>query len=114
MKLITAIIQEDTLDRVREALISAEIGRITVARVDGHGRQEKTEIYRGQTVAPNLIPKVEIKIAVNDEFAEAAIQAILNAAKHGEEGCVGDGKIFVSALEECIRIRTGERGGAAI
>lgn len=114
MKLITAIIQEDTLDRVREALIAAEIGRITVARVDGHGRQEKTEIYRGQTVAPNLIPKVEIKIAVNDDFVETAIQAILQSAKHGDEGCVGDGKIFVSPLEECIRIRTGERGSAAI
>ena len=85
-----------------------------MARVDGHGRQEKTEIYRGQTVAPNLIPKVEIKIAVNDDFVETAIQAILQSAKHGDEGCVGDGKIFVSPLEECIRIRTGERGNAAI
>lgn len=114
MKLITAIIQEDKLDSVREALVSAEIGRITVTRVDGHGRQEKTEIYRGQTVVPNLIPKVEIKVGVNDSFVETAIEAILNAAKHGENGAVGDGKIFVTPLEECIRIRTGERGSEAI
>ncbi|MAS98409.1 MAG: transcriptional regulator [Kiritimatiellaceae bacterium] len=114
MKLITAIIQEDKLDSVREALVSAEIGRITVTRVDGHGRQEKTEIYRGQTVAPNLIAKVEIKIGVNDSFVDTAISAIVNAAKHGGEGTVGDGKIFVTPLEECIRIRTGERGKDAV
>lgn len=114
MKLITAIIQEDKLDEVREALTAAEIGRITVTRVDGHGRQEDTEIYRGQIVAPNLIPKVEIKIGVNEGFVEPAIEAILNAARHGAEGKIGDGKIFVTPLEECIRIRTGERGGEAI
>lgn len=114
MKLITAIIQEDKLDEVREALIAAEITRITVTRVDGHGRQEQTEIYRGQVVVPNLIPKVEIKIAVNDEFADITIGAILKAARHGKGGKVGDGKIFIAPLEECIRISDGERGGEAI
>jgi nitrogen regulatory protein P-II 1 len=113
MKLITAIIQEDKLDGVREALTAAEIGRITVNRVDGHGRQENTEIYRGLVVVPNLTPKVEVKIGVNEEFVDIAINAILKAARHGE-GRIGDGKIFITPLEECIRIRTGERGGEAI
>jgi nitrogen regulatory protein P-II 1 len=114
MKLITAIIQEDKLDEVREALTAAEIGRITVSRVDGHGRQETTEIYRGQVVAPNLIPKVEIKIGVNNEFVDVTVDAILKSARHGADGKIGDGKIFITPLEECIRIRTGERGGEAI
>ncbi|HEY5622069.1 MAG TPA: P-II family nitrogen regulator [Pontiella sp.] len=113
MKLITAIIQEDKLDGVREALTAAEIGRITVTRVDGHGRQESTEIYRGQVVAPNLIPKVEIKIGVNDAFVDITVDTILKAARHGD-GRIGDGKIFITPLEECIRIRTGERGSEAI
>jgi len=114
MKLITAIIQEDKLDEVREALVAAEIVRITVTRVDGHGQQEDTEIYRGQVVVPNLIPKVEIKIGVNEEFVDSAVDAILGAARHGESGAAGDGKIFIAPLDECIRIRTGERGGEAI
>ncbi|MDF7800382.1 P-II family nitrogen regulator [Pontiellaceae bacterium B1224] len=113
MKLITAIIQEDKLDEVREALTAAEIGRITVTRVDGHGRQEDTEIYRGQVVVPNLIPKVEVKVGVNEEFVDITVDAILKAARHGD-GKVGDGKIFVAPLDECIRIRTGERGSEAI
>ena len=114
MKLITAIIQEDKLDEVREALIAAEIVRITVTRVDGHGQQESTEIYRGLVVVPNLIPKVEVKIAVNNEFVDVTVDAILKTARHGEDGKVGDGKIFIAPLDECIRISTGERGGDAI
>jgi nitrogen regulatory protein P-II 1 len=114
MKLITAIIQESKLDEVREALIAAEITRITVSRVDGHGRQEGTEIYRGQVVVPNLIPKVEIKIGVNEEFVDITVNTILKSARHGESGKVGDGKIFITPLEECIRISNGERGGTAI
>jgi nitrogen regulatory protein P-II 1 len=114
MKLITAIIREEKLDEVREALIAAEITRITVSRVDGHGQQEGTEIYRGQVVVPNLIPKIELKIAVNDTFVDITIDTILKAARHGQEGKVGDGKIFITPLEECIRIRTGQRGGEAI
>lgn len=113
MKLITAIIQQDRLDAVRESLIAAEITRITVDRVSGHGRGSDEEIYRGQIVVPNLIPKVRIDIACNDEFVDIAINAIMKAAKHGE-GKIGDGKIFVTPLERCIRIRTGEQGKEAI
>ena len=113
MKLITAIIQEDKLDEVREALIQADISRITVNRVAGHGRQEDLDIYRGQKIAPGLIAKVEIKIACNDEFVKIATDTIISSAKH-DDGKIGDGKIFVTNLEECIRIRTNERGGDAI
>jgi len=116
MKLITAIIRENKLDQVREALIEAEITRITVNRVSGHGQQLKEEIYRGTKVIPNLIPKTRIDIAVNDDFVDITVDAILRSARttDGEEGNVGDGKIFITPLEECIRIRTGERGGSAI
>ncbi len=113
MKLITAIIPSDKLDQVREALIQAEIGRITVSRVTGHGQQEDPDLYRGQEVAPNLIPKVRLEIGVNDTFVDLTVDTIIAAARHGR-GEIGDGKIFVTPLEECIRIRTGERGGQAI
>uniref|UniRef100_Q3AP29 Nitrogen regulatory protein P-II n=1 Tax=Chlorobium chlorochromatii (strain CaD3) TaxID=340177 RepID=Q3AP29_CHLCH len=113
MKLITAIIQPDRLDRVREALIQADITRITVSRVTGHGRQEDIELYRGQQIAPNLLPKVRIDIAVNNEFVDVTVDTIIEAATHGV-GEIGDGKIFITNLEECIRIRTRERGGKAI
>jgi nitrogen regulatory protein P-II 1 len=114
MKLITAIIQPDKLDAVREALYSAEITRITVSRVTGHGRQEDYEIYRGQQIAPDLMPKIRIDIACNDDFVDITCNAIINAAKSREGGRLGDGKVFVTHLEECIRIRTGEKGGKAI
>ena len=113
MKLITAIIQPDKLDEVREALISAEITRITVSRVTGHVRQVEEELYRGQKIAPTLIPKVRLDIACNDEFVEITCDVIIRAVKKGG-GKIGDGKIFIMPLEECIRIRTGERGGEAI
>ncbi len=113
MKLVTAIIQPDKLDDVREALIAAEITRITVSRVSGHGRSVNQDLYRGQTVAPNLLPKVRLDIACNDAFVEITVAAILQAARHND-GRIGDGKIFITPLEECIRIRTGERGGDAI
>jgi len=113
MKLITAIIQPDRLDHVREALIQADITRITVSRVTGHGRQEDIEIYRGQRIAPNLIPKVRLDIAVNDEFVNITVDTIIEKAKHGT-GEVGDGKIFITPLGQCIRIRTREKGGKAI
>ena len=114
MKLITAIIQENRLDQVREALIEAEIRRITVSRVSGHGQQVSEEVYRGQRVAPSLIPKVRLDIAVNDELVDITTQTIIRAAKAEGGGKVGDGKIFITSLDECIRIRTEERGGAAI
>ena len=113
MKLVTAIIQPDRLDPVREALIAAEITRITVSRVSGHGRGTDEEIYRGQVVVPNLLPKVRLEIACNDAFVAIACEAILKAARHGP-GQIGDGKIFITPLEECIRIRTGEKGSVAI
>ena len=114
MKLITAIISEDKLDQVREALIAAEITRITVSRVSGHGRQRDEDVYRGQKVVPNLLPKVRLDIAVNDAFVDITVDTILDSAKSGDDGSVGDGKIFITPLEECIRIRTNERGGEAI
>ncbi len=113
MKLITAIIQPDRLDHVREALIQADITRITVSRVTGHGRQEDIEFYRGQKIAPNLIPKIRLDIAVNDEFVDITVDTIIKSATH-DSGEIGDGKIFITSLEECIRIRTRERGGKAI
>lgn len=114
MKLITAIIRERKLDEVREALIENEITRITVVRVSGHGQQKDPDIYRGRKVIPNLTPKVKIEIAVNDEFVDVTVDVILNAAKSNVKGEVGDGKIFITNLEECIRIRTEEKGGNAI
>lgn len=111
MKMITAIIRESRLDQVREALIEAEITRITVTRVAGHGRQEKLEVHRGKAIAPDLIPKVRIDIAVNEAFVDITVDTIIKAAQQGE---IGDGKIFISPLDECIRIRTGERGSGAI
>jgi nitrogen regulatory protein P-II 1 len=113
MKLIVAIIQPDKLDEVHQALIDAEIFRITVSRVTGHGQQEDQELYRGEEVVPGLIPKVRLEIAVNEAFVEPTVNAILAAARHGD-GVIGDGKIFILPLEEVIRIRTGERGGSAI
>jgi nitrogen regulatory protein P-II 1 len=116
MKLITAIIQENKLDQVREALFEAKIERITVTRVSGHGQQVREEIYRGRKVIPNLIPKIRMEIAVNEEFVDITVDTIIKAAKSGPngQGAIGDGKIFITHLEECIRIRTGERGGSAI
>ena len=113
MKMIIAIIQPDKLDEVHQALIAAEIFRITVTRVTGHGQQEDPELYRGEEVTPSLIPKVRLEIAVNEAFVDPTVNAILGAAKHGD-GTIGDGKIFIMPLEEVVRIRTGERGGSAI
>jgi nitrogen regulatory protein P-II 1 len=114
MKLITAIIRENKLDQVRQALIDAEITRITVSRVSGHGQQVREEFYRGQSVFPNLIPKIRLEIAVNDEFVDITTEAIIRSARTNDQGELGDGKIFISPLEECIRIRTGEKGKTAI
>ncbi len=114
MKLITAIIRESKLDEVREALIENEITRITIVRVSGHGQQIDEDIYRGKKVIPNLIPKVKIEIAVNEAFVDVTVDSIIKAARTNSKGEVGDGKIFIMNLEECIRIRTNERGGKAI
>jgi nitrogen regulatory protein P-II 1 len=116
MKLITAIIRNSQLDQVRESLIAAGIERITVSRASGHGQQLKEEIYRGKKVVPGLTPKMRVEIAVNDEFLDITVNAIVKAARSHPEGIgeIGDGKIFITNLEECIRIRTGEKGGTAI
>jgi nitrogen regulatory protein P-II 1 len=114
MKMITAIVREDQLDQVREALIDAEITRITISRVAGHGQQVAADIYRGKKVVPNLIPKMRLEIAVNDGFVKITCDTIIKAARSDGKGAVGDGKIFITPLEECIRIRTGETGGTAI
>ncbi len=111
MKLITAIVRENRIDHVREALIAHEIPRITVSRVAGHGRQVTKEVHRGKEIIPDLIPKARLEIAVNEEFVDATVETIIESAREGD---VGDGKIFITALEECIRIRTGERGSEAI
>lgn len=113
MKLITAIIRESQLDQVREALIEVDITRITVSRVSGHGQQVREEIYRGRRVVPNLTPKIRLEIAVNDDFVDTTCKTIIEAAKTNG-GTLGDGKIFITQLEDCIRIRTEERGGKAI
>lgn len=114
MKMVTAIVREEKLDQVREALIEAEITRITVSRVSGHGRQMEEDLHRGRRVVPNLVPKVRLMIAVNDSFVQPTCDAIIGAARSDGEGAIGDGKIFVTPLEECIRIRTAETGGTAI
>ncbi len=113
MKLITAIIRPDKLDRVRQSLIQADITRITVTRCAGRGQAQSTDLYRGLEVAPELVPKIRLDIACNDEFKDITVNAILNAAR-SNDGEIGDGKIFVTHLEDCIRIRTGEAGGQAI
>ncbi len=114
MKMITAIIRENKLDQVREALIEAEITRITVSRVSGHGQQVREQIYRGQAIVPSLIPKIRLEIAVNEGFVDITVDTIIKTARTNEKGELGDGKIFITPLDECIRIRTGERGGKAI
>jgi len=112
MKLIIAIIQSYKLEEVKEELYKQEVNLITVSEVLGHGRQKGvTEIYRGAKETGNLLKKIRLEIAVNENFVEPTIKAIIKGAKTGE---TGDGKIFVLDLKECIRIRTEERGGMAI
>ncbi len=115
MKYIIAIVQPSRLEAVKEALSKVEVFRLTVSDVQGLGRQKgHTEIYRGHEYQVNLVRKVKLEIAVNEEFVEPTIEAIIRGARSGEEGKIGDGKIFILPLEDVIRIRTGERGGEAI
>jgi nitrogen regulatory protein P-II 1 len=115
MKLIEAIIQPSRLEAVKEALNEVEVVRLTVCDVQGFGRQKgHTEIYRGHEYTVNLLRKVKLEIAVNDDFVEPTIQAIIRAGRSGENGQIGDGKIFILPMDDCIRIRTGERGPEAI
>ena len=114
MKLLIAIIRENQLDQVREALIDAGVTRITVSHVSGHGRSKTEEIYRGQVVVPNLVPNIRLEIAINDDFVDKTCNAIISATEANEGGLVGSGKIFVMPLEQVIRLRTGEKGPEAI
>lgn len=115
MKLILAIIQPSKLEAVKEALNSVEVFRLTMIDVQGVGRQKgHAETYRGHELTVNMMRKVQLQIAVNEDFVEPTVNAVINAARTGEEGRIGDGKIFILPLEECVRIRTGERGPEAI
>jgi nitrogen regulatory protein P-II 2 len=112
MKLVTAIIKPFKLDDVRQALHEVGIAGITVTEVKGFGRQKgHTELYRGAEYNVDFLPKLKLETAVTDELAEQVVEAIQRAAATGK---IGDGKIFVSSLEEVIRIRTGETGAQAI
>jgi nitrogen regulatory protein P-II 2 len=112
MKYVVAIIQPHKLDDVMKSLENAQVHLLTVSNVLGRGRQKGvTEVYRGTREVGSLLKKVKLEIAVNEDFVEPAISAIVKAARTGE---VGDGKIFVLDLGEVIRIRTGEKGGKAI
>jgi nitrogen regulatory protein P-II 1 len=112
MKLVVAIIKPFKLDEVREALSSLGVQGITVTEVKGFGRQKgHTELYRGAEYVVDFLPKVKIEVVMEDTLVERAIEAIQQAAHTGR---IGDGKIFVSAVDEAIRIRTGERGTDAI
>lgn len=112
MKLIIAIIQPGSLEDVKEELYKAEVNLITVSEVLGHGRQKGVaEVYRGAKEMGNLLRKIRLEIAVNEDFVEPTIQAIVRGAK---TGTTGDGKIFILNLTECVRIRTEERGSSAI
>lgn len=112
MKLIAAIVKPFRLDDVRNALSEVGVSGMTVTEVKGFGRQRgHTELYRGAEYVVDFLPKLKIEIAVGDEFVERAIEAITAAARTGK---VGDGKIFVTELEQALRIRTGEVGDNAL
>jgi nitrogen regulatory protein P-II 1 len=115
MKLIVAVIRPEQLEAVQAALAEQDVYLMTVSDVRGCGRQRGyTEVYRGAEYQIRLLPKLKLEIAVNEAFVEAAVEAIVHAARTGPTGTVGDGKIFVLPLDDCVRIRTGERGTAAI
>ena len=112
MKLITAVIKPFKLDEVREALGEIGVSGVTVTEVKGFGRQKgHTELYRGAEYVVDFLPKVQIEVALTDDMVESAVEAITKAAATGK---IGDGKIFISQLEDAIRIRTGETGSDAI
>ena len=112
MQKIEAIIQPSKLDEVKDALIEVGVEGMTIFEARGHGRQKgHTEFYRGREYAVDLLPKIKLEVFVSDAMAERAIQAIVRAARTGR---IGDGKIFVSRIEEAIRIRNDERGEIAL
>ena len=112
MKYVIAVIQPDRLDHVLDLLEKKEIHLVTVSNVMGRGRQKGiATVYRSHQEAGSLLKKVKLEIAVNDAYVKAVVDAILEGARTGE---IGDGKIFVVDLHECVRVRTGETGGVAI
>ena len=112
MKLITAIIKPFKLDEVREALGDLGVAGVTVTEVKGFGRQKgHTELYRGAEYVVDFLPKVKLEIALTDDMVDSAVEAITAAAQTWK---IGDGKIFITTLEEVIRIRTGETGAEAV
>ena len=112
MKLVSAIIKPFKLEEVRSALDSIGVSGMTISEVKGFGRQKgHTELYRGAEYVIDFIPKIKIEIAVTDEILDKVLDAITSAASSGK---IGDGKIFVSQLDQAIRIRTGEKGEEAI
>jgi nitrogen regulatory protein P-II 2 len=112
MKMVTAIVKPFKLDEVREALSAIGVQGVTVTEVKGFGRQKgHTELYRGAEYVVDFLPKVKIEAAVDDDIVERVIEAIETAARTGK---IGDGKIFVSLLEQVVRIRTGETGKDAL
>lgn len=112
MKLIIAYIQPEKLNDVKQALYKSEIFKLSVTNALGCGQQRGYhETYRGVDIEVNLLKKLRLEIAVNEQFVEPTVNAIIEGARTGN---IGDGKIFIIALDECIRIRTGERGRAAI
>jgi nitrogen regulatory protein P-II 1 len=115
MKLVVAIIRPERLEAVQQALNERDVYLMTVTDVRGCGRQRGyTEVYRGTEYQVQLLPKLKLEIAVNEAFVEATVEAIVHAARTPETGKIGDGKIFVLSREDCVRIRTGERGPQAI
>ena len=112
MKLVTAIVKPFKLDEVREALGELGVTGVTVTEVKGFGRQKgHTELYRGAEYVVDCLPKVKVEVALADEMVDGAVEAITKAAQTGK---IGDGKIFISTLEQVIRIRTGETGVEAV
>jgi nitrogen regulatory protein P-II 2 len=112
MKMVSAIIKPFKLDDVREALSDVGVAGITVTEVKGFGRQKgHTELYRGAEYVVDFLPKIKVEIAVDDSIVEQVVEAITNAAKTGK---IGDGKIFVTPIEQVIRVRTGETGSEAL
>jgi nitrogen regulatory protein P-II 2 len=112
MKLVTAIIKPFKLDDVRDALIAVGVHGMTITEVKGYGRQKgHTEIYRGAEYVVNFLPKIRIEIAVSNDDADRVVEAISTSAKTGQ---IGDGKIFVTPIDQALRIRTGETGADAL
>jgi nitrogen regulatory protein P-II 1 len=112
MKLVTAIVQPFTLDDVRHAVEAAGVLGMTIAEVQGYGRQRgHTEVYRGAEYAIDFVPKVRVEVVVDDEFAQRVVEAIIGAARTGK---IGDGKVWIAPVQSLVRIRTGERDHEAL